>query len=121
MAYREEKLNNHIRELAADFLSRESNGQSLLTVTSVKTFDNGKRATVFFTVLPESYTKPALDFAKRKRADFRQFVKEKSLIGLIPFFDFEIDEGEKNRQRIEELLHEDERRADGQGDGGKLE
>jgi len=45
-----------------------------------------------------------LDFAKRKRAEFRDFAKKNIRAGRIPFFDFEIDAGEKHRQKIDAIL-----------------
>jgi ribosome-binding factor A len=76
-------------------------------VTSVRTFDANKNATIYFTVFPEDQENTALDFLKRKRTEFKEFVKEKALLGRVPFFDFQIDLGEKNRQRIEEIIQED--------------
>jgi len=108
--YHDERLAEQIRELAAEFIQRESNGRSLITVTSVRTFDENKNATVYFTVFPNDREADALDFLKRKRHDFKQYVKEKAPLGRVPFFDFEIDLGEKNRQRIEELSREDEKK-----------
>ena len=104
MIVRDEKVKDQIRMLAAEYLSRESNRTSLITVTDVSLHDHGKSAVVFFTVLPEEKAHAALDFAKRKRSEFREFVQEKSRLGRLPFFDFEIDKGEKNRQRIEEII-----------------
>ncbi len=40
---------------------------------------------------------------KRKRAEFREFFKGKARMRALPFFDFEIDKGEKNRQKIDEI------------------
>jgi ribosome-binding factor A len=102
-ADRDQKLKEIIRENAALFLQREGNYTSILTVTDVSLSDRGSRATVFFTVLPEDKEKGALDFAKRKRAEFREFFKERSRMRALPFFDFEIDKGEKNRQKIDEI------------------
>jgi ribosome-binding factor A len=113
MAYHDEKLAELIRELAAEFIVRESNKQSLITVTSVRMHNENKNATVFFTVFPESHEKTAIDFLKRKRSDFKEFVKEKAPLGRVPFFDFEIDLGEKNRQRIEDLLQKDKNNEKG--------
>ena len=103
MSLRDEKMMGQIKELAARFFSMESNRTSLVTVTSVALADNGKEATVFFTVFPEDKEDAVLDFAKRKRSEFKHFIKEESRLGRIPFVDFEIDKGEKNRQRIDEL------------------
>jgi ribosome-binding factor A len=100
---REGRIRELVRGLAAEFFSRESNRTSLITVTNVHISPDGKTAIIFFTVLPEDKQKAALDFAKRMRSDFRDYVKEKSRLQRLPFFDFEIDTGEKNRQRIDEL------------------
>lgn len=100
---RDQKLKDLIKEAAAEFMQRESNYVSLLTVTDVSLSDHGNQATIFFTVLPEEKEKAALDFAKRKRAEFREYFKGKARMRALPFFDFEIDLGEKNRQKIDEI------------------
>lgn len=103
ISYRNEKLREAIRETAAEFIERESNGLSLVTVTDVSVSDRGNQATIFFTVLPVEKEKAALDFTKRKRAEFRDFFKSRVRMRSLPFFDFEIDKGEKNRQKIDEI------------------
>lgn len=100
---RDEKLKELIRETAAEFLQRESNYTSLITVTSVSVSDRGRRATIFITVLPEDKEEGALGLAKRKRGEFREFFSEKARVRALPFFDFAIDKGEKNRQHIDEI------------------
>ncbi len=100
---RDQKLKDVIREAAAEFLQRESNYTSILTVTDVSLSDRGNQSIIFFTVLPEDKEKAALDFVKRKRAEFREFFKNKARMRALPFFDFEIDRGEKNRQKIDEI------------------
>ena len=100
---RDQKLKDVIREAAAEFLQRESNYTSILTVTDVSLSDRGNQSIIFFTVLPEDKEKAALDFVKRKRAEFREFFKNKARMRALPFFDFEIDKGEKNRQKIDEI------------------
>ena len=44
-----------------------------------------------------------LAFAKRKRSEFREYLKKHSALQRLPTVDFEIDYGEKNRQRIDEI------------------
>jgi ribosome-binding factor A len=106
MADREEKVGNIIKKLASEFLSRESNRTSLITVTGVRMEDHERNAIVQFTVLPENQASVALAFAKRKRSDFREHFKKHTRLKFIPRFDFEIDKGEKFRQRIDELLRD---------------
>ena len=52
MSDRNEKVANYIKERTAEFLQRENNGTSLITVTSATCSPDLKRATVFITVLP---------------------------------------------------------------------
>lgn len=92
-----------IAHLAAEFLGRESNRQSLITVTRADVSPDLTRGTVYFTVMPESYEETALDFTKRKRTEFRTFVKRHMQLRKLPFFDFEIDYGEKHRQHLDTL------------------
>ena len=103
---RNEKVANRIKELAAQFLGRENNRTSLITVTSANCSPDLKRATIFITVLPVSKESGAFDFVKRKRKALREFLKKNLEIKIIPFLDFAIDLGEKNRQKIDELLRE---------------
>ena len=100
---RQEKVNERLRRLAADFLERESNKTSLITVTRADASKDLKRASLFITVLPESREEQALYFARRKSAEFREYVKSKMKMRAIPFFTFEIDKGEKARRKIDEL------------------
>lgn len=101
---RNEKVANGIKELAAQFLSRENNRTSLISVTSCAVSSDLKRATIFITVFPVAKETGALGFVKRKLKELREFLKEKMPIKIIPFLDVAIDQGEKNRQKIDELL-----------------
>ena len=107
MSNRDERMKEILRDLAARFLLVNGNNSSLLTVTNVNLTRDAKYATIFFTGFPTEFEKTALEFAKRKRSEFKEFIKENSKLGRIPQMDFEIDEGEKNRQKIDDLLNED--------------
>ena len=85
-------------------MGRENNRTSLITVTSATCSPDLKRATIFITVLPTSKEATALGFAKRQLKDLREFLKKNLPIKIIPFLDVMIDVGEKNRQKIDELL-----------------
>lgn len=101
--HRTEKIESILVELASKYFSVEAGPGSLLTVTKAKVDDRGGSATIFFTAFPDNKEKSALDFVKRKRSEFRDFIKDQSRLSVIPFIDFEIDFGEKNRQRIDTL------------------
>jgi ribosome-binding factor A len=100
---RQKRVAELIREIATKMISRESNGTSLITVTNVDISPDLKQCTVFVSIFPESATDSALNFLKRKRKELKQEVKHNSNLRNIPFFDFDLDEGEKNRQKIEEI------------------
>lgn len=104
MTLRQDKVTNLLRELAGTFIQGESNKTSLITVTDCSVSRDMKRATIFLTVFPEAKEKAALDFLKRRRSEFRDHLKRNMSSHTIPFIDFEIDRGEKNRQKIDSLL-----------------
>ena len=101
--HRKEKIGEVIAHAAAEFVQTESNRNSMITITSVGVSDDFQNATVFVTVFPEDQEQVALDFLHRKLRDFRDFIKKKTRLQRIPWFDFKVDGGEKKRQRIEEI------------------
>ncbi|MES2315286.1 MAG: 30S ribosome-binding factor RbfA [Patescibacteria group bacterium] len=106
MPERNEKVAEAIKQLAAQFLARENNRTSLITVIHADASPDLKRATIYITVLPEDKEKEVLEFVKRKRGELRDVIKKTLSIKNVPFIDFAIDKGEKNRQKIDELLRE---------------
>lgn len=105
--YREEKIENRIKELAASFIEQEAQNTSLITVTRVILESRNKYAKIMISVMPREKENAAYGFIKRNLGDMRKFIKSQLKINPIPYLDVEIDEGEKNRQRIDELLRED--------------
>ncbi len=104
MNYHDEKVTELLKQAAAAFLLDVSNSNPLITVTDAKIVDNAKSATIFITVFPVEKEEEAIDFVKRKRSDFKHYLKDHARLRVIPFVDFKIDVGEKNRQRIDELM-----------------
>lgn len=100
---KDERAKEIIREKAAIFLEKESSGNAIITVTDVRLSDQNGRALISFTVFPADKENGVLDFARRKRSDFREFLKKETRLFHLPFVDFAIDLGEKNRQKIDTL------------------
>ncbi len=94
-------------ELAAEFINRESAGQSLITVTSAHESNNGRLISILLTVLPNSREQAALDFLSRKKREFGAYVAERAKLRFLPSVEFVIDLGEKNRQRLDELSQQE--------------
>ena len=102
--FRDEKIQNKIRELSAIFIERESAATSLITVTRVEVAPDGKNAIIFISVMPREKENAAYGFVKRNLGEMRKYIQSNLHIQPLPFLDVKIDEGEKNRERIDELL-----------------
>ena len=100
---RQEKIEEVVRRNVATFLARESNRDALVSVTHVEVSPDGKRGTVFISVLPDTKENAALNFTLRKRADMRNYLKTHMKIRAIPFLDVKIDLGEKARQKLDDI------------------
>src|SRR3989344_5388889 len=108
MSERIVQVSHLIKEAAADFLNKESNRVALMTITRADISSDLRNATVYFTVLPDTYEDEALNFARRKRAEFKDYLKSHLRLKRIPFIEFEIDKGEKHRQRIDDVTRDTE-------------
>ena len=97
------RIEEALQHLAAEFLSRESNRLSLITVTGIRMSSELGHATILVSVFPEEREAEALGFLKRQRSDFRAYIKAKTQIRRIPEIDFDIDLGEKHRWLLENI------------------
>jgi ribosome-binding factor A len=102
--FRSEKIANHLRELAALYIEKEASPASLITVTRVLLTPDNKQATILVSVLPQEKEAAAYGFLKRNLGEMRKYMTKGLNIHPIPFLDIAIDTGEKNRQKIDELL-----------------
>lgn len=93
-----------VRKLVDEYISRNSGGQSLITITSIEQAERSNHMTVRVSVLPENQEKAVLDFLGRNATEIREYIKENSSLGILPFLTFEIDRGEKHRQSIFEII-----------------
>lgn len=96
-------MQERLREVAAEFLARESNRQSLVTVTAADIDEGGRRGRIYITVLPNDYEEQVLEFANRNRHEFGKFFESRVRGMRIPHIEFVLDRGEKMRQRLDEL------------------
>ena len=96
-------LAREIAHAAGKFIAEESNRTSLITVMHADVSSDSSKATVYVSVLPESEEATALDFLKRNRSEFRDYAAKHVRLKRVPFFDFAIDTGEKNRQAVQYL------------------
>ncbi len=106
---RQLQIEQQVLGITQDFFQRESSGASMITVTRTEVSRDMKHGTIFITVLPEEKEDAAINFAKRMRSELRHFVMKRLPVKVIPFFEVEIDFGEKNRLHVEELLRKEKR------------
>ncbi len=102
---RKKRIAEQLQHIAAEFFVKRASRSALLTVTRADISRDFKNATIYFTVMPESKEKAALDFAVRHGSELRDFAKKQLNIKTIPFFHFEIDKGEKNFYKVVEELN----------------
>ncbi len=106
---RQLQVEQQILGIAQDFFQRESSGASMITVTRADVSRDMKHGVIYITVLPEDKEDAAINFAKRMRSDLRHYVMKRLPVKVIPFFEVEIDYGEKNRVHIDELLRNEKK------------
>ena len=104
MSYRQEKVAGRLQEIISIFLNKTASPKSVITVTHCEVGHDLKKVTAFLSVFPESSESEALEFVKRKRSELRALIANQMPIKTIPFVDFEIDAGEKNRLKIEKIM-----------------
>jgi ribosome-binding factor A len=95
----------HLKEVASTFVNLESNRTSLITVTRVDLTPAGDKVTFFVTVFPEEAEGPAIGFLMRKRGECRTYLKTHAPMKRIPHVEFALDEGDRKRRRVDELLN----------------
>ncbi len=101
---KQQQITEVLARLTAEYIHAHASNASLITVTRANISPDGKNATVFVSVLPESSEDSAMDFLRRSRADIRDFIKIHTALRVLPFLDIQLDYGEKNRQRVHEAL-----------------
>lgn len=100
---RNTQVSETLTQTAAEYFAREGNGTSLITVTRTDLSPDMHKANIYISVLPIEAESSVLHFARRSRGEFRDYINKHTRIGRAPTVDFIIDEGEKNRLRIDEL------------------
>ncbi len=105
MSQRHTAVAQHLKEIAAKYVSEVSNRTSLITLTNAEFSNSRDKITFFVSVYPEEAEGPALGFLMRKRGECKKYLLNNTSMKRIPHVEFAIDEGEKNRQKVDELLN----------------
>jgi ribosome-binding factor A len=89
--HRRENMTEFIKNCAGDFFARNTTGSSMITVTNVWISEDLHNADIFISVLPESKSDAALNFAKRKRTDLQKYVLSRVKLNHLPMFEIILD------------------------------
>lgn len=101
---RDQRIQIEIARAAGEWIARESNRTSLVTVTRVQLSEDGAHATIMISVLPENQENAAHSFLKRNLGEIRNHLGDTAKIGRLPTLHVEIDRGEKNRAAVEAII-----------------
>lgn len=104
MSIRQERVRELMRDYAAEYLQKHVTRHGLITVTGIDLSPDFKNITILISVLPDTQAEEALDASRRELHGLREFVKSQVKMRVLPFFEIEIDEGEKKRQKFDEVL-----------------
>ena len=105
MSHRTEKMSSWIRERVALFFSLNLKVRGgIITVSRVELDSDLTKAKILITVYPEKFENEVVMKLKNLKNNFVEYVKKDFKMKKLPSFKFEIDEGEKKRMKIEEIL-----------------
>lgn len=105
--FKDVKKETMLTELAAKYIALEAGRSTLITPTRTHLSRDQKHATIFVSVYPTEEGGHAIDFLMRHKDLFRAYLKKSKIrFPVLPFIAFEIDYGELNRQRMDELSNE---------------
>lgn len=101
---RHNRATSLIKSVVASYIAREANINPMITITKANISPDYRRATIFFTTLPDARENDALIFLQRNASEIRQQLKLKTRLKNIPQLDFSVDYGERHRQHIDQIV-----------------
>lgn len=107
MSLRIDKVNSLLRNIVSSFVGREFKDGIIITVTRVETSSDLRKAKIFVSVFPDNKSDDTLKLLQKKSWDLKKYAQPLLKMKFLPEFDFEIDYGEKNRQRLEEIVQKE--------------
>lgn len=104
-SFRKEKLTSLLIRLISEYiLIHFQYTHARITVTRLDLSPDFRKAIIFVTIEPDEKSKEALHELKKLLSPLRKHIGGSLTVRFTPVFDFCVDEGEKHRIRIEELI-----------------
>lgn len=95
-----------LTHLAAKYIALEAGRTTLITPMRSDLSPDRKRVTIYVSVFPTEHEEAAVAFLMRHKDQFRNYLKKAARLAVLPYITFEVDFGERNRQRLDELSGE---------------
>lgn len=102
MSARDERAISILLENVGRYIAREAGRNTLITPTRATFSKDRQNATIYVSVYPEAQEGHALEFLMRHKDLFRNELKKTTRFVRLPYIWFEIDKGERARQKFEE-------------------
>jgi ribosome-binding factor A len=106
MNFKDTKKSMMLTELAGQYIAREAGRSTLITPLRTHISKDRKHATIYVSVFPTDQGEHAITFLMRHKDLFRTYLKSHARFPVLPYITFEIDYGELNRQRLDEIRPE---------------
>lgn len=107
--YRKEKLEELYKRTATNFLQKNLPAiDFIFGITNVDLSDKLSRVRIYFSVWPDQKEKDVIKSLKDLKKELRAELGEKIKTKFVPEIEFALDESEKKRIHIEQLLNKGE-------------
>lgn len=101
---RQAKLESFFVAETSKFLLGKREHGTLTTITQAEISESGDRLKIFISVLPETKESEVMKNLQGSAKELRIHLASKLQGNFVPEINFQIDQGEKNRARLEKLL-----------------
>lgn len=103
MSARDERAISILLENAGRYIAREAGRDTLITPTRATFSKDRQNATIYVSVFPDGQDDHAISFLMRHKDLFRNELKKTTRFVRLPYIRFEIDQGEKSRQHLDDI------------------
>ena len=106
--YRKEKLSELYRRAATSFIQERIHFEnSIFSVTKVELTEKLSRLKVYYSIWPDQKESNVVKSLEELKLGLRKDLAQRIKVKFVPKIEFHLDDSEKKRLRIEELLKED--------------
>jgi len=100
---KKERLAALLSDTASSFIRFEVDPQAIVTITRTEVSENAHSVKFFISVFPDAKEKQIVTALNKKGPEFREYLKTKARLRILPTVYFEIDKGWKLGLKIDKL------------------